>query len=153
MSRILIIEDEVAIADLEKDYLELSGFEVLVENDGMNGLGRALAEDFDFIMNVCLERDHINMVITKIQAMLSTGKITQLVFASVIKSPHCIQLHYIKNEIKRSKIENLPPIFSFIVNNNELHFINSDVIVMSKDIVTLSKMVEKSKEIKLPHQG
>lgn len=113
----------------------------------------ALAEDFDFIMSVCLERDHINMVITKIQAMLSTGKITQLVFASVNKSPHCIQLHYIKNEIKRSKIENLPPIFSFIIDNNELHFINSDVIAMSKDLIALSKMVEKSKEIKLPHQG
>ena len=28
MSRILIVEDEVAIADLEKDYLELSGFEI-----------------------------------------------------------------------------------------------------------------------------
>ena len=28
MNRILIVEDEIAIADLEKDYLELSGFEV-----------------------------------------------------------------------------------------------------------------------------
>ena len=28
MSKVLIIEDEVAIADLEKDYLELSGFEI-----------------------------------------------------------------------------------------------------------------------------
>ena len=55
MSRILIIEDEVAIADLEKDYLELCGFEVQVENDGMNGLGRALAEDFDlFILDLML---------------------------------------------------------------------------------------------------
>ena len=36
MSKILIVEDEVAIADLEKDYLELSGFEVEVENDGTN---------------------------------------------------------------------------------------------------------------------
>lgn len=26
MSKILIVEDEEAIADLEKDYLELSGF-------------------------------------------------------------------------------------------------------------------------------
>ena len=34
MSRVLIIEDEVEIADLEKDYLELSGFEVEIENDG-----------------------------------------------------------------------------------------------------------------------
>lgn len=34
MSKILIIEDEEAIADLEKDYLELSGFQVEIENDG-----------------------------------------------------------------------------------------------------------------------
>ena len=33
MSRILIVEDEVDIADLEKDYLELSGFEVEIEHD------------------------------------------------------------------------------------------------------------------------
>ena len=32
MSKILIIEDEIAIADLEKDYLELSGFEVVIEH-------------------------------------------------------------------------------------------------------------------------
>ena len=55
MSRILIVEDEVAIADLEKDYLELSGFEVEIENDGTNGLARALAEDFDlFILDLML---------------------------------------------------------------------------------------------------
>lgn len=55
MSRILIVEDEVAIAELEKDYLELSGFEVEVENDGMNGLARALAEEFDlFILDLML---------------------------------------------------------------------------------------------------
>jgi len=46
MSKVLIIEDEVAIADLEKDYLELSGFEVETENDGTVGLKRALSEDF-----------------------------------------------------------------------------------------------------------
>lgn len=45
MSRILIIEDEEAIADLEKDYLELSEFEVEIENAGDTGLARALAED------------------------------------------------------------------------------------------------------------
>ena len=55
MSKILIVEDEVAIADLEKDYLEISGFEVEVENDGTNGLARALAEDFElFILDLML---------------------------------------------------------------------------------------------------
>ena len=55
MSKILIVEDEVAIAELEKDYLELSGFEVEVEHDGMTGLARALAEEFDlFILDLML---------------------------------------------------------------------------------------------------
>ena len=45
MSRVLIIEDEESIADLEKDYLELSGFEVTVENRGDTGLKAALEED------------------------------------------------------------------------------------------------------------
>lgn len=45
MSRILIIEDEEAIADLEKDYLELSEFEVDIENAGDTGLARALSEE------------------------------------------------------------------------------------------------------------
>lgn len=55
MSRVLIIEDEVAIADLERDYLELSGFEVETENDGTVGLKRALSEDFDmFILDLML---------------------------------------------------------------------------------------------------
>ena len=55
MSRILIVEDEVAIADLEKDYLELSGFEVEIENDGKSGLNRALSEEFDlFILDLML---------------------------------------------------------------------------------------------------
>lgn len=44
------MEDEEAIADLEKDYLELSGFEVEIEHDGTRGLERALNEDFDMYL-------------------------------------------------------------------------------------------------------
>lgn len=50
MSRILIIEDEEAIADLEKDYLELSDFQVHIENSGDTGLAAALAEEFDLVI-------------------------------------------------------------------------------------------------------
>ena len=50
MSRILIVEDEESIAELEKDYLELSGFEVEIENDGGEGLQMALHEDFDLLI-------------------------------------------------------------------------------------------------------
>lgn len=55
MSRILIVEDEGAIADLERDYLELSGFEVVIENDGLLGLNKAINEDFDlYILDLML---------------------------------------------------------------------------------------------------
>jgi DNA-binding response OmpR family regulator len=50
MNRILIIEDEVAIAELEKDYLELSGFEVVVETTGDIGVKRALSEEFNLVI-------------------------------------------------------------------------------------------------------
>ena len=50
MSKILIVEDEEAIADLEKDYLELSGFEVEIAADGQTGLQRALDEDFQLVI-------------------------------------------------------------------------------------------------------
>lgn len=55
MSKILIVEDEVAIAELEKDYLELSGFEVEAENDGEAGLKKALTDEYDlFILDLML---------------------------------------------------------------------------------------------------
>ena len=50
MSKILIIEDEEAIADLEKDYLELSDFEVEIKNSGDAGLEAALKGDFDLVV-------------------------------------------------------------------------------------------------------
>ena len=50
MSKILIIEDEESIAELEKDYLELSGFEVEIENDGKKGLEKSLSENVDLIL-------------------------------------------------------------------------------------------------------
>jgi len=55
MSNILIIEDEIAIAELERDYLELSGFSVEIEGNGLDGLERALNEEFDlFILDLML---------------------------------------------------------------------------------------------------
>ena len=50
MYKILIVEDEVSIAELEKDYLELSGFEVDMEHSGDTGLEKALKNDYNLII-------------------------------------------------------------------------------------------------------
>ena len=53
--RILIVEDEESIAELEKDYLEMSGFQAEIETRGDAGLKKALEEDFDlFILDLML---------------------------------------------------------------------------------------------------
>ena len=55
MSRILIVEDEESIAELEKDYLELSGFEVEIATSGETGLEMALGGNYDiFILDLML---------------------------------------------------------------------------------------------------
>ena len=55
MSKILIIEDEDSIAELERDYLEISGYDVQVVADGKEGLKVALEGDFDlFILDLML---------------------------------------------------------------------------------------------------
>ena len=50
MSKILIVEDEVSIAELERDYLELGGFEVEIKNNGKEGLEAAINADYDLLI-------------------------------------------------------------------------------------------------------
>lgn len=50
MAKILIIEDDKAISDIERDYLELSGFETECAYDGVDGLNKALAGGHDLIL-------------------------------------------------------------------------------------------------------
>ncbi|MBP3232592.1 MAG: response regulator transcription factor [Anaerovibrio sp.] len=50
MKKILIIEDDRGIAELERDYLEASDFQVAIEADGTTGLQRALKDDFDLLI-------------------------------------------------------------------------------------------------------
>ena len=50
MSKILIIEDEATIAELERDYLEISGFEVDICLDGDEGLYKALKGKYDLLV-------------------------------------------------------------------------------------------------------
>lgn len=80
MNKILIIEDEMTIAELEKDYLELSGFRVEIETNGERGLRRVLDEDYNMVIldlmlpgmdgfEVCRQiREHKNLPILMVSA-------------------------------------------------------------------------------------
>lgn len=84
------------------------------------------------IYEICLEETHLNMVITKIGGMLSRAKVSKVVFATVDKSPHCIQMHYIENEIKKMmNLDNID-IIHYVAINNELIEITKEQIQKSK---------------------
>lgn len=84
------------------------------------------------IYEVCLESYHLNMVITKIIGILSRVKIKKIIFATVDKSPHCIQLHYIEDEIRKAMNLNNADIIHYVAVNDQLIKIDNEIIKKSK---------------------
>lgn len=92
------------------------------------------------IYQVCLEETHINMAITKISGMIRTKKVANIIFATVDKSPHCVQVHYIRNELEKMMDLKDVNITNYVVVDNELIEIDSDIISLSKNLSKIKKM-------------
>ena len=83
------------------------------------------------IYELCLEETHINMAITKISGMIRTGKIKNIIFATVDKSPHCVQVHYIRNELEKMMNINDINMINYVVVDDELISIDTNLISLS----------------------
>lgn len=90
----------------------------------------------DQLYSLCLEETHINMAITKIGAALSTGQIEKLIFATVDRSPHCTQMHYIRHELERMMPLTIP-IEDYVAVDERLILLDEATLELSK---TLSKL-------------
>ena len=94
------------------------------------------------IYDVCLEKEHLNMVVTKIIGMVARGKIKKLIFATVDKSPHCVQLHYVIKELENAiDISNIE-VINYVAVDNKLIEIPIEVISLSKNLSKLKEKVE-----------
>ena len=92
------------------------------------------------IYDVCLEKEHLNMVVTKLIGMVARKSIKKLIFATIDKSPHCVQLHYVIKELENAiDISNIE-IINYVAVNNKLVEIPIEVISISKN---LSKLKER----------
>lgn len=124
------VKDTITIVGSCVQYMQPKGFEKFI-NISNN------------IYEICLEKTHINMAISKIGGMLRTGKIKELIFVSVDKSPHCVQLHYIQEELRKMmNIESIS-IKNFVLVDNELIEIKPEIISLSKNLSSLKKLSEK----------
>lgn len=92
----------------------------------------------DMVYTLCLEESHINMAVTKLGAMLSTGRIQKLIYATVDRSPHCIQLHYIDHEIRRMTPLTIPT-EHYVAWQGKLIFVPEAAIERSKTLRILAE--------------
>ena len=77
-------------------------------------------------------------------AMLYTGKIRTLRFATVDRSPHCVQMHYIQNELRRMMDLSAVTIENYIVENGKLTKLSPELIYLSKHLGELSRRMNEN---------
>ena len=93
------------------------------------------------IYDVCLEKEHLNMVVTKIIGMVARGKVKKLVFVTVDKSPHCVQLHYVIKELENAiDISNIE-VINYVAVDNKLIEIPIEIIGLSKNLAKLKEKI------------
>ena len=96
-----------------------------------------LSAEADQVYALCLETTHINMAVTKLSAIFGTGQVEEMVFASVDRSPHCTQMHYIRHEIERTLPEKAP-VKNYVVSDSNIVFVPEEAIEKSKTLAALA---------------
>ena len=96
------------------------------------------------IFELCLEETHINMATTKLLGMIRAKNISKIIFASVDKSPHCIQLHYLQDEI--TKLGFNIDFVNYVCVDNNLIEISKDTISLSKNLFKLNEYLKDIKK-------
>ena len=102
---------------------------------------RELAGKADQTYGLCLESTHVNMAITKLSAIFATGQVESMTFASVDRSPHCTQMHYIMHEIGRTLKEHVPT-EHYVISEGNIVKVSEAAIDLSKSLAKLEGMTK-----------
>ena len=102
----------------------------------------ALAREADQVYSLCLETTHVNMAVTKLSAIFGTGRLKKLTFASVDRSPHCTQMHYIRHEIERTLKVHVP-VESCVVSEGRIVPVSEEAVELSKNLARLAQLSEQ----------
>jgi hypothetical protein len=92
-------------------------------------------------LSFCPEKEHINMAFYKLIAMMSVAQ--ELVVITVDGSPHCVQLHYIADEVLRYS-ERKFPVRHFVVNNGKIVEIGPEDVKLSRYLSKIKRLREST---------
>ena len=91
-------------------------------------------------LHVCLEETHVNQAGFKIASIVRYSGIKKILVLTVDGSPHCVQLHYVVEDIKRhftSEIE----IEHHVIEKGKVFEISSQAVKRSRHLSKIQKMI------------
>ncbi len=92
-------------------------------------------EKFSF----CPEKEHINMAFYKLMAMMSVAE--DLAVLTVDGSPHCVQLHYIADEVRRYSLRDFE-VRHYVIENGKMVEISPRAVKLSRYLSKVQRMID-----------
>jgi hypothetical protein len=92
------------------------------------------------VLHVCLEETHVNQAGFKIGSIVKYSGISEVTALTVDGSPHCVQLHYIIDDVKRHFAPEITT-KHFVVEKGKVHEISTDAVKTSRHLSKIQKMI------------
>ena len=93
------------------------------------------------VLHICLEETHVNQAGFKIGSIIKYASITDVAVLTVDGSPHCIQLHYVIEDIKRHFAPEIKTTH-YVIEKGKVHEITADTVKRSRHLSKLQGMIE-----------
>ena len=92
------------------------------------------------VLHVCLEETHVNQAGFKIGSIVKYSGISEVIALTVDGSQHCVQLHYVIDDVKRHFAPEITT-KHFVVEKGKVHEISSDAVKKSRHLSKIQKML------------
>ncbi len=93
------------------------------------------------VLHVCLEETHMNQAGFKIGSIIKYAGITDVAVLTIDGSPHCVQLHYVIEDIKRHFAPDIKTIH-YVIEKGKVHEITPDAVKRSRHLSKIQSMIE-----------
>ena len=92
------------------------------------------------VLHVCLEETHVNQAGFKIGSIVKYSGISEVTVLTIDGSPHCVQLHYVVDDVKRHFAPEIDT-KHFVVEKGKVHEITSDAVKKSRHLSKIQKLI------------
>ncbi|TXT54797.1 MAG: hypothetical protein BAJATHORv1_50048 [Candidatus Thorarchaeota archaeon] len=93
------------------------------------------------VLHICLEESHVNQAGFKIASFVRYSQLKRIVVLSVDGSPHCVQLHFITEDVKRHFIPELE-VEHYVVEHGKVHEISPKAVKRGRHLSKIQKMLD-----------